>query len=337
MRGNWQTEDSFASKLGNEQATTTTEKFILLSHLSQKCVVPLRLCLVALVTLLSPLLAQTQGRKVFVRRFVDGWRLNISPSRFPSYTNPPRLYVDSQPLPPSPKTCSRVLYSHLHAVASTYPFAQSYATIHRVGRTACAGKGGEAWRKWVEGNIRGDVGDHPDGEKVNITLEGASIKSVLTKGFGGKALSTRHVLQKCNFLLSALKTITDGKYTKFSASNYRGSRPAKSTKQYDIIDAEQRMQILPVLAVPSVEEKIWSMRRVFCWYKAVTAPTSCAANAGWARGVRLEWAVAIDLKLVRAVLGLAEGTGAKGGTGREVDGGHPEIGWIGRALGMRLA
>lgn len=69
--------------------------------------------------------------------------------------------------------------------------------IHRVGRTARVGKGGEAWSlvapteaewvKWVEGKMRGEAKDYaPGDEKRNITLEGVSVESVLRTGFGGK-------------------------------------------------------------------------------------------------------------------------------------------------------
>ncbi|KAG2363925.1 hypothetical protein BDR07DRAFT_1483030 [Suillus spraguei] len=85
--------------------------------------------------------------------------------------------------------------------------------VHRVGRKARAGKGGEVWStvapsesewvKWVEGKMRGDMtGGTSDGDKANITLGGASVESVLAKGFGGKGYEQRHIRQKCSFLLS---------------------------------------------------------------------------------------------------------------------------------------
>jgi ATP-dependent RNA helicase DDX31/DBP7 len=69
--------------------------------------------------------------------------------------------------------------------------------VHRVGRTARAGKGGEAWSivapsealwvKWVEGKMQGEktTGAVATDEQ-RISLNGATIESVLAKGFGGK-------------------------------------------------------------------------------------------------------------------------------------------------------
>ncbi|EPQ57329.1 DEAD-domain-containing protein [Gloeophyllum trabeum ATCC 11539] len=67
--------------------------------------------------------------------------------------------------------------------------------VHRVGRTARAGKGGEAWSfvapsevewvKWVEGKMRGDQVSS-EGEKDAVGLEGVEVDEVLKKGYGGK-------------------------------------------------------------------------------------------------------------------------------------------------------
>jgi ATP-dependent RNA helicase DDX31/DBP7 len=69
--------------------------------------------------------------------------------------------------------------------------------VHRVGRTARAGKGGEAWSfvapsetQWVERVERGMQGDQ-DGnldekQKQNITLTGVGIEDILKFGFGGQ-------------------------------------------------------------------------------------------------------------------------------------------------------
>ncbi|KAI0775670.1 DEAD-domain-containing protein [Trametes elegans] len=67
--------------------------------------------------------------------------------------------------------------------------------VHRVGRTARAGKGGEAWSfvaptetewvKWVQSKMQGDVKGGQDGEG-SVSLDGVSMETVLRKGFGGK-------------------------------------------------------------------------------------------------------------------------------------------------------
>ena len=68
--------------------------------------------------------------------------------------------------------------------------------VHRVGRTARAGKGGEAWCfvapsekawvEWVEGKMRNtDVGGGGE-EKGKIQLESVAVDTLLKRGFGGK-------------------------------------------------------------------------------------------------------------------------------------------------------
>lgn len=70
--------------------------------------------------------------------------------------------------------------------------------VHRVGRTARVGKGGEAWSivapsevdwaKWVEDKMRGGVGATPDNTsaKDKVSLQNISVETVLRAGFGGK-------------------------------------------------------------------------------------------------------------------------------------------------------
>ncbi|KAG0692797.1 hypothetical protein DFH29DRAFT_967587 [Suillus ampliporus] len=49
--------------------------------------------------------------------------------------------------------------------------------------TALAGKDSKVW-SIVKGKMRGDMmGENPDGDKINITLEGARIEGVLAKDF----------------------------------------------------------------------------------------------------------------------------------------------------------
>ncbi|RXK40964.1 hypothetical protein M231_01812 [Tremella mesenterica] len=71
--------------------------------------------------------------------------------------------------------------------------------VHRVGRTARAGKGGEAWAfvgpsevdwvNWVEGKMGGADGNTKDGVKGDVgevKLGQVGVEDVLKKGFGGK-------------------------------------------------------------------------------------------------------------------------------------------------------
>ena len=65
--------------------------------------------------------------------------------------------------------------------------------LHRVGRTARAGKGGEAWSivapsevawvKWVEEKMGGEESAEA---KTKVSLSGVSVENVLRSGFGGK-------------------------------------------------------------------------------------------------------------------------------------------------------
>lgn len=70
--------------------------------------------------------------------------------------------------------------------------------VHRVGRTARAGKGGEAWSivapsevewvKWVESKMHGsqDEGLDLENPRRNITLTGVGVEALFKSGFGGQ-------------------------------------------------------------------------------------------------------------------------------------------------------
>jgi ATP-dependent RNA helicase DDX31/DBP7 len=68
--------------------------------------------------------------------------------------------------------------------------------VHRVGRTARAGKGGEAWSivapsevewvKWVESKMQGDESTTGKENTSEVRLTGVTAETVLSSGFGGK-------------------------------------------------------------------------------------------------------------------------------------------------------
>ncbi|KAG1884461.1 hypothetical protein F4604DRAFT_1919670 [Suillus subluteus] len=97
-----------------------------------------------------------------------------------SHTNPSRgsrLYVNSPPfLPQRPRN---LLPRPLFFFAR--PWHPVVLTVTPLGRTARAENGGEAWN-----TVAPSESEWSDGNKVNITLEGASIENILAKGFGGK-------------------------------------------------------------------------------------------------------------------------------------------------------
>jgi ATP-dependent RNA helicase DDX31/DBP7 len=91
--------------------------------------------------------------------------------------------------------------------------------VHRVGRTARAGKGGQAWSfvspsekewvSWVEDRMTGSNTENVGGQ--NIKLEGVSVDSVLKKGFGGKG--TEHEERATEVQLSFERWVLKHKVT----------------------------------------------------------------------------------------------------------------------------
>lgn len=234
------------------------QKFTPPSQLSQKfVVVPLKLRLVVLLSLLRSLLAQSQSRKGTTKIIVflsctdsvdfhwellgssameDGVEEKAQDSDEEDEDKPSRgekvevqsallpstsIYRLHGSLPQSTRQASLRGFSNAKATTSSILFCTSVASrgldlplvraviqydlpteggateyVHRVGRTARAGKGGEAWSivspsesdwvPWVEGKMRGT--DPEGGEGQNIKLDGISVDSLLKRGFGGKGI-----------------------------------------------------------------------------------------------------------------------------------------------------
>jgi len=91
--------------------------------------------------------------------------------------------------------------------------------VHRVGRTARAGKGGEAWCfvapsekdwvEWVEGKMHTTTEGGDGEEKSNIQLESVAVDVVLKKGFGGKG--TEHEERATEVQLAFERWVLKGK------------------------------------------------------------------------------------------------------------------------------
>lgn len=239
------------------------QKFTPPSQLSQKFViVPLKLRLVALVSLLRSFLAQSQNRRGTTKIIVflsctdsvdfhwellgsssmdegneekvqdadsdeddrevkgkpfRGEKVEVQSPLLPSTS----IYRLHGSLPQSTRQASLRGFSNAKATSSSILLCTSVASrgldlplvravvqydlpteggateyVHRVGRTARAGKGGEAWSlvspsekewvPWVEGKMRGTNSEGGDGQ--NIKLDGMSVESLLKRGFGGKGI-----------------------------------------------------------------------------------------------------------------------------------------------------
>ena len=104
--------------------------------------------------------------------------------------------------------------------------------VHRVGRTARAGKGGEAWCfvapsekdwvEWVEGKMRTTVEGGGEEEKSKIQLEDIAVDTVLRKGFGGKG--SEYEERATEVQLAFERCVLKGKVSS-SSIGFRSSRP----------------------------------------------------------------------------------------------------------------
>ncbi|KAG1737699.1 hypothetical protein EDB19DRAFT_1829470 [Suillus lakei] len=170
-------EGLLTSKLDNESATTaSTKKSTSPSQISQKLVIiPFKMRLVA----------QTQGQRG--DSSMEGnkvERVESDGDESDNEHNKADESAEEEKVLGLPLVRAVIQYDlPIEGGATEY--------LYRVGRTAHAGKGGEAWSivapsesewvKRVEGELRGSMtADHPDSDKR------ASIESVLANGFGGK-------------------------------------------------------------------------------------------------------------------------------------------------------
>ncbi|KAF9793294.1 P-loop containing nucleoside triphosphate hydrolase protein [Thelephora terrestris] len=112
--------------------------------------------------------------------------------------------------------------------------------VHRVGRTARAGKGGEAWCfvapsekswvEWVEGKMRNTEGGDGE-EKGKIQLESVAVDTVLKKGFGGKG--TEHEERATEVQLAFERWVLKGKNVELARKAFTSHMRAYATHPSD--------------------------------------------------------------------------------------------------------
>jgi ATP-dependent RNA helicase DDX31/DBP7 len=126
------------------------------------------------------------------------------PTRFASI----RAFSSTKPKDQKPPSSAVLLCTSVASRGLDLPFVRAVVQydlpteggateyVHRVGRTARAGKGGEAWCfvspsekdwvEWVEGKMRTTTEGGGEEERSKIQLEGVAVDTVLKRGFGGK-------------------------------------------------------------------------------------------------------------------------------------------------------